>query len=219
MFINRGLFQFTLKNKFSKVFRNNLFFGSESLSGAGSDLLQTQIISKRLPEVCKQLGIKSLLDVPCGDFNWMSRVNLTGIRYTGADIVPQIIQQLNESFKDDSRNFKEINVVKDVPGNYDAIFCRDLFVHLNNTDIFRTINNFCDSKSTYLIATTFTNVIKNKNLPLLTKSVGWRPINLNLKPFDFPKPIILINEGCTEYNGKFSDKSIGVWDLSELKKN
>ena len=117
MFINRGLFQFTLKNKFSKVFHNNLFFGSESLSGAGSDLLQTQIISKRLPEVCKQLGIKSLLDVPCGDFNWMSRVNLTGIRYTGADIVPQIIQQLNESFKDDSRNFKEINVVKDVPGS------------------------------------------------------------------------------------------------------
>lgn len=217
MYINRGPFKFNLKTKFSKVFSKNLFHGSESLSGAGSDLVQTEAISQRLPELLKQLEIRNLLDVPCGDFNWMSKVSITNVQYTGSDVVPEIIKKLNESHAGNLRKFEELNVVRDVPDSYDAIFCRDLFVHLTNKEILRAINNFRKSGSHYLITTTFTDVKRNLNLPLLSKSVAWRPINLTLKPFNFPNPIILINEECTEYNGKFSDKSLGVWDLTNLQ--
>jgi hypothetical protein len=35
--------------------------------------------------------VKSLLDIPCGDFHWMRRVNLQGLSYVGADIVRELI--------------------------------------------------------------------------------------------------------------------------------
>ena len=216
MYINRGPFKFNLKNKFSKVFAKNLFQGSESLSGAGSDLVQTGAISRRLPELMQQLEIRNFLDVPCGDFNWMSKIKFSNVHYTGSDVVPEIIKKLSKEHSGNFRKFKELNIVREVPDSYDAIFCRDLFVHLSNKEILNAIDNFRKSGSRYLITTTFTEVTKNSNLPIVTRSVGWRPINLNLKPFNFPTPITLINEECTEYNGKFSDKSLGVWDLTHL---
>ena len=45
----------------------------------------------------------------------------------------------------------------------------------------------------------------------------WRPLNLELSPFDFPKPLKIINEKCTEYNGIYADKSLGLWLLDDIK--
>jgi hypothetical protein len=216
MYLNRGPFKFHLKSKFSKVFKYNLFFGSESLSGGGSDLDQTRVIRQKLPTILRELKINSILDVPCGDFNWMSKVDLTGIRYTGSDVVPELIAHLRDKFGNEQRDFHELNVVNNIPRKYDAIFCRDLFVHLNNQEIKASIKNFSKSNSQYLITTTFTSLNKNSDLPLFTRSVAWRPLNLTLSPFSFPPPIALINEECTEYNGGFSDKSLGIWKISDL---
>lgn len=35
----------------------------------------------------KKYSIKSILDIPCGDFSWMKKIELDGIEYIGADIV------------------------------------------------------------------------------------------------------------------------------------
>jgi hypothetical protein len=40
---------------------------------------------------------------------------------------------------------------------------------------------------------------------------------LQLPPFNFPKPLKLIDEKCTEYNGKFADKHLGLWLLNDIK--
>ena len=44
----------------------------------------------------------------------------------------------------------------------------------------------------------------------------WRTLNFNLPPFDFPEPMLVINEKCTEADGAFKDKSLGVWRLADL---
>ena len=44
----------------------------------------------------------------------------------------------------------------------------------------------------------------------------WRPLNLQDKPFNFPSPILIINENCTEDGGEYSDKSMALWDISKL---
>jgi hypothetical protein len=38
---------------------------------------------------------------------------------------------------------------------------------------------------------------------------GWRTLNFQLPPFNFPPPLHLLNENCTEAGGKFFDKSLG----------
>ncbi len=216
MYINRGPLKANLKLKFSNVFRNNLFFGTESRSGAGSDLTQTQELARHLPGLLKDLKVRSLLDLPCGDFNWMSKLDLNAVNYIGADLVPELINHLNETYGDDSRKFITVNIVNEVPPQTDAIFCRDLFVHLSNREVARAISNLRKSGAEYLITTTFPLRVKNLDLPLISREVAWRTINLELPPFNFPKPIQILNEACTEGGGSFSDKSVGVWKIQNL---
>jgi hypothetical protein len=94
----------------------------------------------------------------------------------------------------------------------DVIFCRDALVHFSFSDVFRALDNIISSNSTYLITTTF--VDRNKNTDILTGQ--WRPLNLQAHPFDFPAPIATIDERCTEGDGSWGDKSLGVWRISEL---
>ena len=56
---------------FSKVYRNNEWWdGEESKSGPGSGLTQTRRLRQELPLLFKELGVRTLLDAPCGDFYW-----------------------------------------------------------------------------------------------------------------------------------------------------
>jgi hypothetical protein len=39
---------------------------------------------------------------------------------------------------------------------------------------------------------------------------------LTLPPFNFPQPIEVITEGCTENDGRYADKSLMLWNISDL---
>jgi len=41
-------------------------------------------------------------------------------------------------------------------------------------------------------------------------------LNMEKFPFYFGKPIELINEGCTEKEGIYNDKSLGLWEIEKL---
>ena len=216
MHVNRGPLRVNLGSRFTKVFKKNLFHGDESMSGVGSNLDQTRELINLLPSVLQGLGVNSLLDIPCGDFNWMSQINYPNIKYTGADIVLPLVQHLNSKFGSSNRDFMRLNLVLEIPGKFDAVFSRDLLVHLNNTDALGAIRNVIASESSYFLTTTFPALKSNRDLPIITREIAWRPLNLELSPFNFPAPLLLINEKCSESNGEFADKSIGVWKISDL---
>jgi hypothetical protein len=65
-----------------------------------------------------------------------------------------------------------------------------------------------------LLTTTFTEHPQNQDI--LTGQ--WREINLELEPFSLPKPLLPVNEECTEADGKYADKSLGLWRISEINK-
>ena len=206
-----------LQKKFTNVYNKNLFNGFESRSGNGSDLTQTKVLRELLPELLESFNVKSILDLPCGDFNWMCNLDLNEIQYTGGDIVESMIHGLSSKYQSSTRKFQVIDIARQVPDKYDAIFCRDLFVHLSDKDIIRALRNIKSSGSTYLFTTTFTRLSANKKLPMLKRGVKWRTINLELPPWNFPKPLHTLNENCTEMNGEYMDKSIGVWEVSKIK--
>jgi hypothetical protein len=51
----------------------------------------TETIRQTLPALLAELRVESMLDLPCGDFNWMKQVELPVSRYIGADIVEPLI--------------------------------------------------------------------------------------------------------------------------------
>ena len=205
----------SVKKKFTKIYRNNLFKGTFSKSGEGSNLLQTDVIRKEISILLNELKVKSLIDSPCGDFLWMQEVNLPVELYIGIDIVKDIVQHNQTEYGNHYQKFIEMDIIEDKLPCVDIILCRDCLVHLSFTHSLKVIKNFKKSGSKYLLITTFTDRSHNDDL---CKGF-WRTLNLELPPFNFPKPLKLINENCTEGNGHYADKSLGLWFLKDIHSN
>ncbi len=198
---------------FTRIFKDNHWGSNDSVSGHGSDAYQTQIIARAIPEVIDAFGITSMLDLPCGDFHWMQAVDLQGVQYIGADIVEDLIKKNQLHFANTNVEFKKLNIIADDIPDVDLVFCRDCLVHLSTEDVFHALNTIVNSKAKYLLTTTFSERASNPNI--LTGQ--WRALNLEAAPFHLPKPIRLINEGCTQDSGKFFDKAMGLWKVEEIR--
>jgi len=199
---------------FREIWKGNGWGGRGSISGPGSDLEQTKVVRKDLPALCDDFGIHSMLDVPCGDFHWMKHVDLGNVDYAGADIVTELIDQ-NAQYCMSNIHFCTLDLIKDALPTVDLVFCRDCLVHLSYKDTYLALGNICKSGSTYLLTTTFTGRQCNFNIA----TGQWRPINLQVSPFLFPPPLKLINEECTQRDGAYSDKAIGLWQVSDIRES
>lgn len=197
---------------FSRIFRDNLWQETSSRSGPGSGLIQTSVIRTALPALLNEWGVRSMLDLPCGDFNWMRHVDLPVDQYIGADIVPEITARNRLEFGSDFRTFVTLDARTATIPRVDLILCRDGLVHLSFEDAMLTLANFKRSGATYLLATTFPDHLTNT--PIATGE--WRPLNLERPPFSLPEPTVVLNEGCTEGNGQYVDKSLALWLLADL---
>ena len=205
----------SLKDKFSSIYHNNTFGGRKSRSGEGSDLDQTAEIRRELPKLLLDLGVKTFLDAPCGDRYWMKEASLGVDKYFGVDIVDALIEKHTQQFGDTTHGFLCLNLTEDKLPQADIIFCRDCLVHLSFDDAYKVLINFKRSNAKYLLTTTFANL--NKNYELEGKNSFWRALNLELPPFNFPKPLKLINENCTEENNQYTDKCLALWRLEDIR--
>jgi hypothetical protein len=154
-----------------------------------------------------------MLDVPCGDFRWMSEVELDGVKYIGADIVADLVERNQNKFGNENRKFIHLDLTKKVLPQVDLILCRDCLVHLSFENIQKALENIQNSGSKYLFLTTFSD--RESNYDIL--SGQWRPINFMKPPFSFKSPQLLINENCTEENGIYKDKCLGLWKIEDLR--
>ena len=80
-------------------------------------------------------------------------------------------------------------------------------------DIFHTLENICSSQSKYILTTTFLERKDNHDI-----STGqWRVLNLESAPFMLLRPLRIIGEGCTEGNGAYIDKALGMWRIADIR--
>jgi SAM-dependent methyltransferase len=198
---------------FRQIWRSNHWGGSESLSGPGSGEDQTAAIRASLPDLFRRLSVGSLLDVPCGDWRWMSKVPLGGIDYTGGDLLPEVVDANQARFGGPGRRFVQLDLVHSPLPDADLLLCRDCLVHLSYADIRAALANLTRSHISWLLTTTFPGEAVNADIV----TGDWRPLNLEAPPFSLPPPAELLNEQCTEGQGVFSDKSLGLWRIDDLR--
>lgn len=195
---------------FTKIYENGTWINSETKSGPGSTYQQTLCIQEHIKRLVKKYNLQSLLDVPCGDFNWFKHIVDAIPNYSGGDIVKQIVEKNTILYP--KHRFIEFNISTDkIPEGVDVIFCRDLLVHLSLKDILQTLKNIKQSSAKYILMTTFINR-EFKDIDV----GGWRPISFFDKPFCFPQPLELVNEKCTEFYPKYIDKSLGLWRVEDI---
>jgi len=191
----RGL---TKDKVFQTLYEWNLSNKIESVSGPGSTLEITKLIRSEIKKLIINYKIKTLIDIPCGDFNWMKEVELNLDQYIGADIVRDLIEINSQKYGNNNRKFIQLDITKDkLPLNVDLILCRDLLVHFSFEDITKAIKSIKNSRSKYLLTTCHNNV-NNKNIV----TGLWRPLNLQKPPYNFPDPVESISEDDINHYGK-----------------
>jgi hypothetical protein len=198
---------------FTRIHDRNDWRGGESISGPGSDRAATAQLRRSLPALLAELGVRSLLDAPCGDFLWMSETALDLESYVGIDIVASVIAANQERHAAPGRTFRRLDLLSEPLPRADLILCRDALVHFSFRDVRRALAAFRQSGSTWLLATTFPALAENRDIV----TGEWRPLRLDLPPFHLPPPLRLLDEGFTGDGGRYADKSLGLWRLRDLE--
>jgi SAM-dependent methyltransferase len=197
----------SVKEKFTEIYEKNLWCSPESVSGGGSEMQNTKVIRRELPVLLQKFGIKSILDIPCGDWNWMKDVDLCGASYIGADIVEPLIGLNKANYT--NVDFRVLDLINDTLPKVDLIFVRDCLGHLSNDNVSLALRNCQESGSKYLLATSFTKWDMNPDV----ENGGWKCINLMIPPFQL-NPIYLINEDCQEGYPHYNDKCMILFQLN-----
>jgi hypothetical protein len=203
----------SLAERFLLIDELGIYRDKESRSGEGSSLAETEALRRALPALLDSNGVRSILDIPCGDFNWMRTVDLESREYIGADIVPAIIVENQRRFGRPNRRFVVLDGAVDPLPAVDLILCRDLFIHLSLNDISLMLRNFLASEALFLLVTHYTE--RRENADII--SGDFRPVNLCAPPFHFPPPAMAINEESRQAEGMFPDRSMALWEIAAIR--
>lgn len=196
---------------FNSIYQSNHWKNVESVSGPGSSVENTKHLRQKITDVIREYHIRTILDIPCGDFNWMRHVELSGVQYLGADIVEGLVRNNQSRFGCPTLKFTSLNLLTDALPSSDLVICRDCLVHFSNEDIHRAIDNIKRSESKLLLTTTFTDCMENEDII----TGGWRPINLQKGPFNFGSTEMIFNEETPE-SKRFRDKSMLLIKIRNL---
>jgi hypothetical protein len=196
---------------FTHIYKTNSWLSRESVSGPGSELKVTQRMRQDLSALIKRFGITSIADAPCGDLNWMKYVDIGTCRYIGIDIVQELIERNTRIFGS-TREFMHLNLLENIIEKVDLIICRDMLAHLTYEQIFTVLKNFKQSGSKYILVTT--GVTKQRNYDM-ENTGDCRFLNLELPPFNFPRPLALIEEDVPFECER--GKHLGLWFLEDIK--
>ncbi len=197
---------------FNEIYETNHWRDEESVSGPGSNSNAAKNLIERLPIILKKYNIKSIIDAPCGDFKWMSKVNLQQIDYLGCDIVQDLIDKNQKYFGNQNINFKKIDICNDELPGFELMLVRDCLVHMNHDLVKKFLLNVRKSNVKYLLLTSFPLTKYNHNI----YTGNWWPMNMEIHPFNLPAPLDRITEDGDEFNGQFPDKSLFLYKVSDL---
>jgi SAM-dependent methyltransferase len=80
-------------------------------------------------------GVKSIVDLGCGDFRVGQLIERPGIRYTGVDVVDALVHRNQERSGRDRIEFRTIDILQDELPDGDLCVLRQVLQRLSNTEI------------------------------------------------------------------------------------
>ena len=190
---------------FGDIIRNRRW--ADHPCGTGSLDKNTENLRQQLPLIIQQLGCRTMLDAPCGNYSWMSLVEWPNdFTYIGADIVSEMIEDLCQRWPD--RDFRHIDIINDPLPKVDIMLCRDCLIHFPWADIRRVVQNIIDSGIRYLATTSYT-IAENHDIPM----GHCHHINLQAAPACFPAPIhAILDQGNIT-----REHYIMIWSREQLQ--
>lgn len=192
-------------NVFERIYRENLWNGVESRSGPGSGPTATAKVAPAIEAIVDELGVRSVLDVACGDGYWMP--DLPG--YLGIDVAPDAIRRARRRHPE--RRYRVADVRTASLPAFDLVIVRDVIQHHSLVDGAAILAAILRTGSSWLLASTY---VGGENVDIETGDC-YSP-DLEQPPFSLGTPDRLIPDG---YGYGDADevrdprKHLGLWEL------
>ena len=196
---------------FTDIFHRVAWSGGwpETVSGAGSTLESTAGLREALTALLADGPLPpnpTVLDAPCGDFNWMREVRGVG-RYIGMDIVEPLIADNQGRHGSETVRFITGDLTCDPLPAADVLVCRDCLIHLSDALAVAVLANFVRSGIPFLLLSTHGNEANAE----AHGTGGYRPINFALPPFCFAEPLSRLPDHLGPH-----EKYLALWSREQV---
>lgn len=216
-------------------------------SGGGSTLTATRTSCRVLQDavrMVKEAGVRRgpirIFDAPCGDFTWMpgclARIQRelgVSLSYTGADIVAELVAQLNAGeghllvngkraeLADGIRakwivlDQSDYDAVKELgkKSSYDVIVSKHMFIHLQSEVILRILAGWNQLGAQLLVTDDYATGA-NWNWLDADNAFPYREMSLREPPFSLGDPECSQPDAAfCEFTSTRCDSNINVWKL------
>jgi hypothetical protein len=194
---------------FSQIYSNGAWMmreNQDSLSGVGSVREATGEMAAQLSAFLREVGCRQLVDIGCGDFNWMRTV--TGdFEYLGIDVVPQVIEANEAQYAHLRRRFICLDATSSPIESGDVALCREVLFHLSFRDGRKLMHNIKAAGFKHVLFTTDSAVWFNSDI----RTGDFRRINLRRAPYGLPVPKRQLTDDKVS-----AGRALAVWQGTDL---
>ena len=122
----------------NRTFWNDRYISLPSLgSGPGSRAYAAWVKRRLIAQTIVERGVRSVLDIGCGDMYWIADVPMDGVTYTGVDISDVIVEKNRSRFPNFEFLLHDVSAAP-LARTADLILCFDVLIHQLVADTFRT---------------------------------------------------------------------------------
>lgn len=150
-------------------------------SGSGSTVSATAIYRVYLQGFLKQHGIRSVVDAGCGDWEFSSSIDWTGIDYKGYDIVAEVIEKNRKKNTLPNVSFHVGNVAEIELPPADLIISKHVLQHLSNKDVSAILRQLPKYKHALLVNGVGDATLSSTNPDIVAGE--YRPLDPTKPPF------------------------------------
>jgi hypothetical protein len=177
--------------------------GPETPCGRGSTLAYTATLIPQLEQLFSRCRVRTLVDAGCGDFHWMARVKLGGMRYIGLDLNPPKLINIP------GREFRELDITRHRLPAGDLMLCRDCLFHQPLAAAGAFLRAFVSSGTPLLLLTSHPGAA-NVDMPA---PGGFAPRDFEAAPFGLPEPV----ERLRDYPAGDRPRFLCLWTRAQVR--
>jgi hypothetical protein len=151
-----------------------------------SSMHGTTYMLAQLPTLFKTHAITSIFDAGANDCAWQIHTLAKLIKYSAGDHNPRMVEIAKASTPELDIIVHDVRT--DPFPKVDALFIRDVSIHLNNANKKLMIQNWLDSSIPWILMTHLDYATENKDFEHNSTDFPFAEINWKLSPWNFPEP-------------------------------
>ncbi len=152
---------------FGEIYKDNRWGGTQGsyCSGSGSTVEHAEQYAHVVNQFISEHNVRLVVDLGCGDFRIGARLIDAGVRYTGVDIVANLIDTNRRQYGSDRVRFECLDIIAGELPDGDLCLIRQVLQHLSNEQIGKVLKNV--ERYRYVIVTEHypaAGALREKNL-------------------------------------------------------